>query len=251
MCQDYQNETEAKLQIPIPGEINSFISLFEYLLKLAEQQHITLIIDEFQEFFSVNPSVYSDMQRLWDLYKGKSKIYLIVSGSVIALIHQIFENNKEPLFGRANHFIRLKPFTTDTLKQILKDYHPAYKPDDLLALYSFSGGVAKYVETPLDEGAVSKEKMIIHIISKDLLFIHEGKNTLIEEFGKDYAIYFSILTAFAEGYQGRKSIEDLLKREIGGYQTKLEKDFHLIHKTQPMFNKSRTKSIKYQKEYDL
>ncbi|MCK9509551.1 MAG: AAA family ATPase [Pigmentiphaga sp.] len=248
LCQDYQHEIETKLQILIPGTIGSFTSLFEYLLKLAEHQNITLIIDEFQEFFSVNPSVYSDMQRLWDLYKGRSKINLIVAGSVIALMHRIFENNKEPLFGRANHFIKLRPFTTDTLKEILKDYHPNSKPDDLLALYSFTGGVAKYVEALMDEGAVSKEEMITHIISRDSLFIQEGKNTLIEEFGKDYAIYFSILTAIASGYQGRTAIEDLLKREIGGYLTRLEKDFQLISKTQPMFTKSRTKNIKYRIE---
>ena len=60
------------------------------------------IIDEFQEFFTVNPSVYSDMQRIWDLHKDKAKLNLIVSGSVISLMYKIFENYKEPLFGRAS-----------------------------------------------------------------------------------------------------------------------------------------------------
>jgi len=248
LCQDYQKEIEAKLQLPTLGESSSFAAIFEFLLKYSQNQNITLLIDEFQEFFSVNPSVYSDMQRLWDLYKETSKMNLVVSGSVISLIHQIFENSKEPLFGRAQNFIRLKPFNTNTLKEILQDHHPDYKPDDLLALYSFTGGVAKYVEMLMDAGATTKIKMINHIISKDSLFINEGKNILIEEFGKDYATYFSILTSIAEGYQSRTEIEDLLKKEIGGYLTKMERDFQLVSKAQPIFSKSRTKNIKYRIE---
>ncbi len=244
LCQDYQKEIEAKLQIPILGESDSFATVFEFLLKYAQNRNITLLIDEFQEFFSVNPSVYSDIQRLWDLYKETSKMNLVVSGSVVSLIYQIFENSKEPLFGRAQNYIRLKPFNTNTLKEILEDYHPEYKPDDLLALYSFTGGVAKYVEMLMDAGATTKIKMINHIISKDSLFINEGKNILIEEFGKDYAIYFSILTSIAEGYQSRAEIEDLLKKEIGGYRTKLERGFQVIGKAQPIFSNSRNKNMK-------
>lgn len=248
LCQDYLKEIEVKLQIPILGESDSFATVFEFLLKYAQNRNITLLIDEFQEFFFVNPSVYSDIQRLWDLYKETSKMNLVVSGSVVSLIYQIFENSKEPLFGRAQNYIRLKPFNTNTLKEILEDYHPEYKPDDLLALYSFTGGVAKYVEMLMDAGATTKIKMINHIISKDSLFINEGKNILIEEFGKDYAIYFSILTSIAEGYQSRAEIEDLLKKEIGGYLTKLERGFQLIGKAQPIFSNSRTKNMKYRVE---
>ena len=41
-----------------------------------------LVIDEFQEFYNINESVYSDMQNLWDQYRRKSRMNLIVSGSI-------------------------------------------------------------------------------------------------------------------------------------------------------------------------
>ena len=248
LCQDFLQELKEKLNAPILGEVNSFSVLFEYIVQLSYEQNITLIIDEFQEFFTVNPSVYSDMQRIWDLHKDKAKLNLIVSGSVISLMYKIFENYKEPLFGRANHFIKLQAFKTNTLKEILSDYSPNYTPDDLMALYSFTGGVAKYVQLFMDNGWTSKEKMIEGMIDENSIFISEGKNLLIDEFGKEYGTYFSILTAISEGKNTRAEIENLLKKEIGGYLTKMERDFNLIKKQQPIFTKSSTKNVKYQIE---
>lgn len=245
LCKDFQQELKTKLNIPILGEVQSFSDLFEYIVLLSYHQNITLIIDEFQEFFTINPSIYSDMQRIWDLHKDKSKLNLIVSGSVISLMYKIFENHKEPLFGRANHFIRLKAFNVETLKEIIFDYNPNYQPDDLLALYSFSGGVAKYVQLFMDNGWITKDKMIDGMIDENSIFIYEGKNLLIDEFGKEYGIYFSILTAIAEGKTKRTDIENLLKKEIGGYLTKMEKDFNLIKKQQPIFSNNNNKNIRY------
>jgi AAA+ ATPase superfamily predicted ATPase len=245
LCKDYQNEIVEKLGMPILGEVSQFTTLFEYILQQSTQLPITLIIDEFQEFFMVNPSVYSDMQRLWDLYQYKSKINLLVSGSVVSLMHKIFENNKEPLFGRAQHYIKVKPFETKVLKQIIKEYHPDFLAEDLLALYSFTGGVAKYVQLLMDNGAFTKNQMLEYILAEDSIFINEGKNILIEEFGKEYGIYFSVLSAIAQGHTSRNEIEQILQKEIGGYVTKMEKDYHLLKKSKAMFSLSESKNIKY------
>lgn len=53
----------------------------------------------------------------------------------------IFEDHKEPLFGRLTSKFVLKPFKTSVLIEILRDYNPAYTPDDLLCLYTLIGGV--------------------------------------------------------------------------------------------------------------
>ncbi len=245
LCKDFQRELNEKFKIPILGEIQSFSLLFDYIMELSKSQKITLVIDEFQEFFSINSSIYSDMQKIWDLNHNSCKLNLIVSGSVFSLMHKIFQNNKEPLFGRAQHYIHLKAFDTQTLKTILSDYNPGYKADDLLALYSFTGGVAKYVQLLMDNNANTKAKMIAYLTAENSIFINEGKNMLIEEFGKDYAIYFSILTYIANGKNSRSEIENGLNKEIGGYLTKMENDYHLIKKSTPIFRESKTKQVKY------
>jgi len=245
LCQDFQQEISNKLQIPILGEITSFGKLFEYLMILSKDQPFNLIIDEFQEFYNITASVYSDMQHHWDLHKDKSKINLLLSGSVYSLMHKIFKNSKEPLFGRATEMIRLHPFETKVLKEILSDYHENYSSEDLLALYTFTGGVAKYVQLLMDNGATTLNLMLDFIIKEDSTFIHEGKNILIEEFGKEYAIYFSILSCIARGENTRAKIEAVVHREIGGYLTKLEHDYSIISKMLPIFSKVETKNVRY------
>lgn len=245
LCQDFQQEIVKKLGTPIMGEVSSFGKLFEYLMIVSEQRAFTLIIDEFQEFYKVSPSVYSDMQHYWDIYKEKSKINIIVCGSVYSLMHKIFENQKEPLFGRATAKMSVKPFRVSTMKEILNDYNPRYTSEDLLALYSFTGGVAKYVQQFMDAGSTTYKKMLSQMIQEDSTFLGEGRNMLIEEFGTEYATYFTILSAIARGENTRSKIEAVVKRELGGYTTKLEHDYGLIAKSTPIFSKVETKNVRY------
>lgn len=245
LCEDYQLEIENKLGIPTMGRAGHFTDIFEFLMKLSIDRPITLFIDEFQEFFRVNKSVYSDMQRIWDIYSNKAHINLIVCGSIYSMMTKIFKDKKEPLYNRQTRFMTVRPFTPTVLKEILTKYNPDYTAEDLLALYSFTGGVAKYVQLLVDAGATTKGKMLNQIVKADSIFLGEGKAILIEEFGKDYGVYFSILSAIARGKTSRSEIESVVGREIGGYLTKLENEYEVIAKKQPLFEKSSTKNVRY------
>ncbi|MBR5190018.1 MAG: DUF4143 domain-containing protein, partial [Paludibacteraceae bacterium] len=78
------------------------------------------------------------------------------------------------------------------------------------------------------------------------LFLNEGKNLLIEEFGKDYSIYFSILECIARGINTRGDISNAIGiQEIGGHLARLERDFNIIRQIRPIFSKPSTKTVKY------
>lgn len=245
LCEDYLNEIVSKLGIPTIGQATRFSDVFEYLMKLSAERHFTLFIDEFQEFFRVNKSVYSEMQRFWDIYSSKSHINLIVCGSIFSMMTKIFKDMKEPLYNRQSRFMTVRPFTPTVLKDILSEYNPSYTPEDMLALFSFTGGVAKYVQLLVDAKATTKAKMIAQIIKADSIFTGEGKAILVEEFGKDYGIYFSILSAIARGRTSRSEIESVVGKEIGGYLTKLEKEYEIISKKQPIFENTSSKNVRY------
>lgn len=246
LCKGYARELEEKLRLPLLGNPESFAKIFEYVMEVACQRPVTLFIDEFQDFMKVNPSVYSDMQRIWDLYHTRAKITLVVAGSINTLMNRLFRDSKEPLYGRQTRFLNLKPFTPSVLKDIMECYNPRYSNDDLLALYAFTGGVPKYIDSLVTAGALSTEDMIEEIVSEGSIFTEEGKAMLVEEFGKDYAIYFSILTAIASGYTIRNEIEPQVGKEIGGYLTRLEDTYGIISKHQPMFEKTANKNVHYQ-----
>lgn len=247
LCKDFVEEITSKLQLPILGEVVRFADIFKYLLQLSKNRPLTLIIDEFQDFKRVNPSVFSDMQKIWDLNKQEAHINLVVCGSVYSLMNVIFKNNKQPLYGRQTGEIKVTPFPPSVVKEILSSYNSAYTNEDLLALYSYTGGVAEYVEMMMDAGAMTKEQMTEKFVAKKSYFIYEGKNMLIEEFGKDYARYFEILQLIASGYTTRGEIESIMKIEIAGYLAKLENDYCLISRYTPMFQKA-NRNIHYQIE---
>lgn len=98
----------------------------------------------------------------------------------------------------------------------------------------------------VDGGALDKDAMIKYIVGPNSTFLNEGKNNLIEEFGKDYGIYFSILSCIARGKNTRSEIEDVIGKEVGGYLTNLAEEYELISKRQPLFEKSANKNVRYE-----
>ena len=247
LCKDFITEITEKLQIPILGEESRFADIFKFLMQLSKTRHLTVVIDEFQDFKRVNPSVFSDMQKIWDLNKAEAHINLVVCGSIYSLMNVIFKGSKEPLYGRQTGEIKVTAFPPSTIREILACYNPSFTAEDLLALYLYTGGVAEYVEMMMDSGATNKTLMMEKFVCKNSYFINEGKNMLIEEFGRDYTRYFEILQLIASGHTTRSELESIMKAELAGYITKLENDYSLISRKMPMFQKN-NRNIRYQIE---
>lgn len=247
LCAEFAPVIAGSLNTFVPEGIQSFRSLFQYLMELATHRSFNLVIDEFQEFYNINEAVFSEMQNIWDSYRKKTHLNLIISGSVYSLMQKIFQHSKEPLFGRADNIIKLTAFDTATLTKIMHDYYPEYTNDDLLALYSFTGGIPKYVELFCDGGRLSVDDMIEFIARENSFVIDEGKNLLIEEFGKNYATYFSILSAISGGINTQPKIESALgNKSIGGQLKRLIEDYQIIVRQRPVFSKEGTQAVRYE-----
>jgi len=68
LCTEFITTISQSLDTFVPSEIQTFRSLFQYLMEIATNKAFNLVIDEFQEFYNINESVYSDMQNIWDQY---------------------------------------------------------------------------------------------------------------------------------------------------------------------------------------
>lgn len=247
LCRSYTDEIRTALNIFVPEGVNTFADIFQFLMDTGTRMKFNLVIDEFQEFFFINPEIYSKMQNIWDEYRLKSNVNLVVSGSVYTLITKIFKDEKEPLFGRADRILKLMPFTTSVLKEILIEYAGHYSNEELLALYTFTGGIPKYVEMIIDNGDYSIPGMINFMVAQDSPFLTEGKNLLIQEFGKQYGNYFSILTFIANGNTTIPEMESMMGNiSLSGQMKRLEEDYEIIRKTRPIFSKDTTKNVRYE-----
>ena len=247
MCEEFAGLISSALDCYVPSEIKSFSSLFRMLMELAKTRKFNLIIDEFQEFFNINPSVYSDMQNIWDSYRNETHVNLLLMGSVYSMMHKIFENYHEPLFGRADAMICLSGFGTGTMKEIMRDFRPDYTGDELLALYTITGGVPKYIELLCEDTDLSVEGIFDYVVRENSLFVNEGRNLLIEEFGKDYGLYFSVLSCIASGINTQGAIEGALGGvTVAGHLKRLIEDYSLIKRVRPILSKPRSQNVQYE-----
>ena len=247
LCAEFIPAISQELGVFVPPEIRTFHSLFHFLMELATSTPFNLIIDEFQEFYNINPSIYSDMQNIWDQYRQRTRMNLVVSGSITSLMLRIFQHAKEPLFGRADNIIKLSALDITTLKEILHDHNPHFHNDDLLALYAITGGVPKYLELLCDSGKVTVDKMIDFVAHDNSPFIDEGRNLLIEEFGRNYSTYFSILSAISGGINTQPRIEAALgDKSVGGQLKRLIEDYDIIARVRPILAKEGTQTVRYE-----
>lgn len=248
LVKTFCEEVRTKLGEYVPEGIATFRSLMQLLLEIGKRRCFTLFIDEFQEFDNVNAGVFSDMQELWDRYKKETHVCLVVSGSIFRMMEKIFKDEGQPLFGRDDCTIKLQPFSTATIREILNDYKPDYTNEDLLALWTVTGGVARYIEILMNNRCTNVKKMLHYVCgSGDSFFIDEGRSILIQEFGKQYGTYFSILDQIAHGDVTQGEIEASLGvKSLGGQLKVLEEKYGIIRKKRPVGAKEGSQTVRYE-----
>ena len=235
LCEKLQKAAE-EAGVEIAGSATKFRGLFKALMISSKEEPLTIMIDEFQEFRHVNPAIYGEIQEIWDLYKSTANVNLIVSGSVHSMMVRLFEDSNEPLFGRATSKIELRPFSISVMKAILKEHNPNYVAEDILTLYMLTGGVPEYLGVLMDSGRNTADMMIGGATSVDSVFIRDGKDIVVSEFGKEYKTYFSIMQLIAGGKNRRAEIDEILSMETGTYLQRLENEYSFIRQNFPMFS---------------
>lgn len=244
-CREFQRQVEQLLGLHIHGQLTSFVALLEEILIFSKQQKVTVVIDEFQRLAEIDESIISGIQDVWDKHQHGAHVHLIACGSIYNMMKKIFEDRKEPLFGRKTARIDLKPFSTDVLKEILRDHNPDYTSEDLLMLYAITGGVAKYVAQLMDGGCRTWQDMLDSVCRPSSIFLEEGTELLVGEFGRKYQIYYSILQLIASGMSSQSAIDSIVQKNTGRYLDTLENEYSLVRKLRPIWAKPNSQGVKF------
>lgn len=132
----------------------------------------------------------------------------------------------------------MKNFSLETVKEILAD-HGLTGNDDFLFFYSIFEGIPFYYNYISERGGYKKSRVdfiIEDILDESSILLNEGKEILLEEFGKDYSTYFSILEAIACGATTISRIADVAGipvNNLGRYISELIEDHELIERKAP------------------
>lgn len=248
LCETCQAEYERFRGGALPSRIEKFSELFRWIMEESAKSPVTLVIDEFQDLDRIAPSVFSELAGEWDRLHKTARINLVACGSVNRMMNRIFFDKGEPLYGRNTGHLRIEPFSLSELKSLMKAGNPGFTGDDLLALWVFTGGVARYVEQLVDDGAFTRETMIESVFRRGSSALDEGRYILAQEFGKDCGTYFAILSAIANGRTSYGDIANAVGIDPGAYLSNLENEYALVNKVIPAYASPKVKSSRYKIE---
>ena len=244
LCENMQKIlTESGVEVN--GRLTRVADVLKTLMLKSAETPMTLILDEFQDLRYVDESIFSQIQEVWDRYRDTSKLNLIVSGSVHSMMTRIFEDEKEPLFGRPTGKMVLRPLPVSLMQDILADHNPGYGKRDLLTLFYLTGGVPLYIQLLMERGAFDHDRMLDAVLSPGSVFISDGKDILVTEFGRDYRTYFSIMQLISSGKGRRSEIEDVLRMETGPYLDRLKNEYGFVDNIVPILTKAETKNTRW------
>ena len=200
--------------------------IFEKIFILSKNKQIILIFDEFQRFSKINKTVPSILQEFIDKYAGKSKLFLIVTGSSIGMMHHLFDYTSA-LYGRRTGQITLNPLKS----YYLTEWFSNTPIEKIIEIYSVFGGTPKYLED------VNPKKTLIENIKNKILdkrsILYIEPEILIKTELSESATYMNILKLISEGKTKSIEIADSLSiktTSLNYYLTILEKDMSFIKK---------------------
>jgi AAA+ ATPase superfamily predicted ATPase len=231
-----------------PTTINNWEDFFNFIFELSKKQRLIVVFDEFQNFNSIDKSIFSILQKKIDEYKNESKMHLLFIGSIQTLMEKIFMA-KEPLYGRIDNFIYLDPFNFNEIREICED-HKNRDIENIFNLYAIFNGVAKYYDFLEKNNLFNKR---VETILKELFIVRdtplykEGQNLLIEEFGQDYERYFDILFCLSIGKTKINEIALEMRlpiTTISKYLLVLNKKYKLVERRN-LYNKKNSKDNRY------
>jgi len=179
--------------ILVKNGFTDWIEVFSYVKTKAVAEPLILAIDEYPYLTENDASTSSLFQKGWDEYLKDTNIFLILSGSSIAMMESETLNQRAPLFGRRTGQILVEPLNFSESRK----FFPKKSFSDFLNIYTITGGMPAYLQQFVD-GIEMSEEIKKKIFTKTAFLYNEVEFTLKEEL-RETKNYLSILRAIALG----------------------------------------------------
>ncbi|NJE46115.1 ATP-binding protein [Thermococcus sp. GR7] len=170
-------------------EVHDFPSLFA-LLKRLSRGRILLILDEFSYLIKKDGGVLSELSRAIEENRDLDAL-VVVSGSYVSLLEREFFSYSSPIYGRSDANIKVQPLK---FKHLFKWFDSSV--EDLVKIYSVTGGTPKYLE--FFGGRNVEEEIKANFFNSSAFLFREARALLSEEL-RELSTYLAILEAIARG----------------------------------------------------
>lgn len=165
-------------------------AFFEYIYQQAKGQRFILALDEFPYLVKDDKALPSILQDYWDNKLKDSNIFLIISGSSIAMMEKLM-SYRAPLYGRRTGQIKLDALPFKDVAGYVGNVKRAVE------MYSVFGGTPAYI-TQTDPAHDIYWNIDKNILNFDSFIYRDIKFILLEEL-EEPRYYFSVLESIASG----------------------------------------------------
>ena len=227
--------------LPILG-YTDIESLLDYIFKLAVNEKLILVLDEYPYLRESVKGLDSILQSLVDKYRESSKLKLIILGSYVEIMRSLLEHSN-PLYGRVDLTIDLKQM--DYYESAL--FYPEFSPEDKVRIYSVFGGIP-YYNRLIDDKKSVRDNMIDLIASSGARLENEVSMYLSAEISKIINAN-EVFEALARGYSRYSDI--LSQSHVSSGPTLIDVldkliKMEVVEKTAPINDPNNKRKVGYQ-----
>ena len=178
--------------------------LSELSFRAQHEQMFTVCLDEFPYMVKSCPELPSVLQKFIDM--KRLPFHLILCGSSQHTMQDIVLNSSEPLFGRAQQIIKLKPLHVHFLSEAFEE-----SADKLVDEYAVWGGVPRYWELREEDGNMT-DTIMSEIANTEGMLYDEPDRLLADDL-QQTAMASSILSIIGSGANRLSEIASRLNRK--------------------------------------
>ena len=221
----------------------NFEECFKEITRLAQEQRVILVIDEFPYLAKAYPTISSMLQSYIDHELKETDLFLILCGSSMSFMERQVLGYQSPLYVRRTLALKLEPFKLSEAHEML----PKLSKEDAFIINTVCGGVPQYLSYMSDSMSVA-DNIKKNFLSKSGRLFDEPNNLLQQEL-RDPTNYNSIINAIASGASKHSKIAQSAHLQTGPLTTYLNNliDLGIVEKKLPVTEqkKSKSKNIVY------
>ena len=174
-------------------EYHSYDDAFNEITRLAKDERIIFVIDEYPYLAKAEASISSMLQHLIDHVWQDSKLFIILCGSSMNFMQHQVLGYESPLYGRRTAQFKIEPLD---YKEVA-NFNNELIPEEYAYIYGITGGIPHYINK-LNVIKDVDEALLNNFFDTSSYLFEEPENLIKQEL-REPALYNAIVSAIAGG----------------------------------------------------
>ena len=217
----------------------SFDAAFAEITRMAENERLVFVIDEYPYLARANKSISSRLQHIIDHTWKDGKLFLVLCGSSMSFMEYQVLGYESPLYGRRTGQYKIQALNYKEMTV----FNPDLSNEDQALIYGVTGGIPHYINKLDIEGDV--DAALKENLFNTSSYLYEEPENLLKQELREPAVYNSVIAAVAGGASKANEIATKVGLESAfcAKYLKVLLDLGILKKETPITEKAGRKTL--------